>query len=105
MQAIQSSCDKHINTCCKVKEYQCKVDQIMKIMFSDMSGAYSDDRIDCSFIREMIPHHLGAIRMSKKALEYDICLELKPILNAIISSQEAGVCQMKNLLKKLECRL
>lgn len=105
MQAIQSSCDKHINTCCKVKEYQCKVDQIMKIMFSDMSGAYSDDRIDCDFIREMIPHHLGAIRMSKKALEYDICLELKPILNAIISSQEAGVCQMKNLLKKLACRL
>lgn len=104
MQAIQRSCGKHINTCCKVKKYQCKVDQIMKIMFSDMSRAYSDNRINCDFIREMIPHHMGAIRMSKNALEYDICLELKPILNAIISSQEEGVCQMRNLLKKLECR-
>lgn len=104
MKAIQSLCSGHINNCCSIAAYQCRVDQIMKTMFSDMGRAYSDNCISCDFMREMIPHHLGAIKMSKNALRYDICPELKPILNAIISSQEEGVCQMKGLLRELGCR-
>jgi len=104
MKAIQSICCRHINECQKVELYQCRVNRIMKTMFSDMSRAYSDRRINCDFMREMIPHHMGAIRMSENALRYNICPELKPILDAIISSQEEGVRQMKDLLEKLECR-
>lgn len=104
MKAIQNLCGGHINTCCSIAAYQCRVDQIMKTMFSEMGRAYSDNCINCDFMREMIPHHEGAIKMSKNALRYDICPELKPILNAIISSQEEGVCQMKGLLRELGCR-
>lgn len=104
MQAIQSLCGRHINQCNKVKMYQHRVNQIMNTMFSDMSRAYSDARINCDFMREMIPHHMGAIRMSENALQYNICPELKPILDAIISSQENGVREMEALLEKLGCR-
>lgn len=104
MKAILCSCSGLMNSCCEVKEYQCRVNQIMKVMFDDMGGAYADNRIDCDFMRGMIPHHMGAIRMSKNALRYDICAELKPILKAIISSQEEGVCRMKMLLSELGCR-
>lgn len=103
MRAILCCCSQHTNNCCDVKTYQCRVNQIMKVMFDDMGNAYSDNRIDCDFMREMIPHHMGAIRMSENALRYDICTELKPILKAIISSQEEGVCQMKMLLRELGC--
>lgn len=104
MQAIQDSCSKHINTAGKADTYQCRTDQIMKVMFYDMSRAYSDNRIDCDFMREMIPHHMGAIKMSENALQYDICPGLKPILDAIISSQEEGVRRMSSLLETLGCR-
>ncbi len=104
MRAILCCCSQHTNNCCDVKTYQSQVNQIMKVMFDDMGSAYSDNRIDCDFMREMIPHHMGAIRMSKNALRYNICPELKPILSAIISSQEEGVCQMKMLLRELGCR-
>lgn len=104
MQDIQDGCSCHINTCCKINAYQSKVSQIMKTMFSEMGRAYIDNYIDCDFMREMIPHHMGAIKMSKNALQYKICDELKPILDAIISSQEEGVCQMKNLLSELNCK-
>ena len=50
-------------------------------------------------MREMIPHHKGAIRMSENALRFDICPELKPILCEIITSQQKGVSEMTQLLR------
>lgn len=47
----------------------------------------------------MIPHHMGAIRMSENALRFPICPELIPILTAIISSQKRGVQEMEKLLQ------
>ena len=78
--------------------YQRRVNQIMKTMFSRMGDARSTNNIDANFMREMIPHHEGAIKMSHNALQFNICPELKPILQAIIASQEKGVMQMKCLL-------
>ena len=104
MQKIECSCSKLINTCQQIKLYQRNVDQILKVMFSEMNQAYSGKRLNCDFMREMIPHHEGAIKMSKNALRFRICPELKPILESIINSQEKGICEMKNLLTSLNCR-
>ena len=103
MREIQCSCSELQNSECDVKLYQRKVEQIMNTMFSQMSEACSDNNINANFMREMIPHHEGAIKMSKNALQYDICPGLKPILCAIINSQERGVAEMKRLLKSGRC--
>lgn len=72
-------------------------------MFNGMENAVSTNNINANFMREMIPHHRGAIEMSKNALQYDICAGLRPILNAIITSQQKGIVQMQQLLKYMNC--
>ncbi len=103
MLRIRQCCQKQTDCPQAVCRYQNTVDQILKTMFSRMNNAPATNNIDCNFMREMIPHHKGAIRMSRSALEYDICGELAPILEAIIASQEKGVRQMECLEKKLSC--
>ena len=46
---------------------------------------------------------MGAVRMSKAALEYEICPGLVPILQSIITSQEHGIMQMRELMRKNCC--
>ena len=81
--------------------YEKRFCQITQTMFSQMRNACPDNNVNVDFMREMIPHHQGAIRMSKNALHYPICQELVPILQAIITSQEKGVRQMQALLQSL----
>ena len=99
MQNVLAHCSQLSNS----EQAQCLYDkryrQITQIMFSRMRDAYSDNNINANFMREMIPHHQGAIRMSKNALQYPICPELDPILQAIIISQEKGVRDMQRLLR------
>lgn len=78
--------------------YQRRMDQIMKTMFAEMNQAQATNRINADFMREMIPHHRGAVKMSENTLQYEIISGLYPILDAIIASQEKGICQMEQLL-------
>ena len=77
--------------------YQRQFHKITQVMFSEMHNAPSTNNINADFIKEMIPHHMGAIRMSENALRFPICPELIPILTAIISSQKRGVQEMEKL--------
>lgn len=104
MREIECSCSEIQNCERDVCLYQRKVDQILNTMFTGMNNACSTNRVDCNFMREMIPHHKGAVALSQNALQYDICPGLHPILHAIITSQQRGICQMQNLLKCLGCR-
>lgn len=104
MQNILNSCEYVKNTTCEVRMYQRNVSRITGIMFSAMSNAFSDNCVNCNFIREMIPHHEGAVRMSENALRFAICPELRPILNAIITSQRQGIRRMRSLSNRLNCR-
>ena len=100
---IKPGCSAYFNSPEDVRRYQCRVDQIMQTMFTEMGSALSTNQINVNFMREMIPHHEGAIRLSKTTLKYSICPELKPILRAIISSQEKGVVKMQRLLCQTRC--
>lgn len=104
MQEILNTCSCLENSECELRNYQRNISGIMMTMFADMSNAYSNNCIDCNFIREMIPHHEGAVRMSENTLKFNICPELKPILNSIIVSQKRGIRQMRNLYRRLKCR-
>lgn len=103
MQKALPRCENKLNSQFDLSRYKKHFDEITRVMFSQMHSACSDNNINADFIREMIPHHQGAIRMSRNALKYPICPQLKPILKAIITSQERGVHEMKRLLRKIEC--
>lgn len=103
MQNALCCCVEVSNSCSDLCEFQCRMNTIMKNMFEEMNCAGVDNNTDCDFIREMIPHHMGAVKMSETALCYCICDELKPILEAIILSQERGIAQMEELSNCLGC--
>ncbi len=103
MQAVLDTCSAHCNSQQDLNLYQRKTEQILNTMFSEMWSACFTNEVNCNFMWEMIPHHQGAIRMSENALQYSICPELKPILEAIITSQQHGVMQMQALLRRLKC--
>ena len=73
-------------------------------MFYEMRSARTDNNLNANFIREMIPHHRGAVRMSENALKHCLCPELVPILEAIIASQKKGIRQMQQLLRQMRCQ-
>lgn len=99
MQNILHLCSRHTNTSQDLCLYQRCYEQITHTMFRQMQHACSDNDINANFMREMIPHHQGAIYMSENVLRYDICPQLVPILEAIITSQKKGVREMERLLR------
>ncbi len=103
MERALPRCGMKLNLRSDLSRYEKRFGEITRVMFSEMRNACSDNNISADFMREMIPHHQGAIRMSKNALEYPICPQLDPILKAIITSQERGVREMESLLRKITC--
>lgn len=100
MQKALPACALLKNSQADVRRYQQETSRIMYTMFTGMASAPRTNCLNSDFMEEMIPHHRGAIAMSKNALRYRICPGLVPILNAIITSQERGVAQMERLLRK-----
>lgn len=98
MQEIQHFCGRLGNCERDLQLYQRRMDQIMQTMFDRMECARTTNQLNADFMWEMIPHHMGAVEMSKNTLQYEICPDLKPILDAIIVSQERGIRQMQQLL-------
>lgn len=99
MTSVLPVCEKLINCVPDVEQYECRISKIMQSMFSEMSSACTNNQLNADFIREMIPHHLGAVNMASTALSYTICPELRPILASIITSQKKGIRQMQRLLR------
>ena len=50
---------------------------------------------DREFIRQMIPHHEGALAMAKDALAKGSNEEIKSLARQIVEAQEAEITQMK----------
>ncbi|MDE7194606.1 MAG: DUF305 domain-containing protein [Oscillospiraceae bacterium] len=104
MKAVYSTCLTLINPARAVSAYENRINSIMCAMFSQMKTARSDGNINCDFLREMIPHHLGAVRMSETALHFNICRGLVPILNEIIATQRRGIRRMQSLERQCHSR-
>lgn len=97
-------CQMQTNTCQDLQLYQRELKTILHTMFTEMDTARATNNISDTFMREMIPHHKGAVRMSENALRYCICPQLVPILNEIITSQKEGIKEMQRLLSEQTCR-
>ena len=95
---------KLTNSQMDLRLYQRRMDLIYREMYAQMGSAPESNRLAAVFMREMIPHHQGAIRMAENALKYDVCTELVPILRSIVAQQRQGVAQMRTLLRRMDCQ-
>ena len=103
MRAALAQCSELPNTEQELCLYARRFEQITQTMFTDMGNATATNHLNCNFMREMIPHHRGAIQMAENTLRFPICPALVPILQSIITSQQEGVCKMERLLCSLNC--
>ena len=99
MEAILCEAQNMTNSKCELCQYQEYANRVIKDMTCAMEQACATNNINQTFMRQMIPHHRGAVLLSKNALQYCICPALKPILCSIIRSQERGIAQMEQLLR------
>ncbi|HVF47275.1 MAG TPA: DUF305 domain-containing protein [Pyrinomonadaceae bacterium] len=67
----------------------------MKGMDMKRLGALTGNAFDLEFIKQMIPHHEGAVAMSREARQKSTKEEVKTLANAIIKAQETEINQMK----------
>lgn len=59
-----------------------------------------ENSFDLEFIRQMIPHHEGAITMAKDVLTRDTNADLKTLAESMIRTQEAEIKQMREWEKE-----
>jgi uncharacterized protein (DUF305 family) len=67
------------------------------MMSGDLGG--KDDQFDLRFMNAMLPHHEGALTMAKEAVEKSARPEIKQLAQAILSSQQQEIDQMKQWRK------
>lgn len=103
MREVLCQCEAVHNCRDDLCRYQIRTRKIMQTMFCEMKHACTSNCVNGNFIREMLPHHCGAIAMSENTLRYCICPELIPILDAIIRSQRQEVRKMQCMLRCLKC--
>lgn len=103
MEEILPTCAQ-LNSCQQdLRLYQRRMELIFRQMFCRMGSAPQDNRLSSVFMKEMIPHHQGAIQMCRNTLQYPVCVQLTAILRSIIREQRQGVAQMCCLLGQLSC--
>ncbi len=84
--------------------YQRRTELICRDMYVNMSRAPEHNRLAVVYLRQTLPHRMGALRMVETALKYDVCTELVPILRSIAIQQRREVAQTRALLSRLDCQ-
>lgn len=91
-----SACD---NSDVDVNLYMREFSAIFDTMIRKMNAAPTTNNLNVDFLSEMIPHHEGAINMSKNVLKFEICDQLKSLAESIVLNQTAQLQLMQNLLR------
>lgn len=86
----------------KSQDYYSDYTDIFNKMKKGMSFAPSTDNVSLDFVLHMIPHHEGAINMSKAIIKYGTNDDVKKIAQNIITSQEAEMSIMQQLKIEFE---
>ena len=101
MKAILCPCDTVCNSHREVCCYRQRNAQILNTMFSAMAHV-SGVGVEQNFLREMVPHHEGAVQMSENALSFCTCQSLHPTLRNIITTQKHEISEMRQLLADMK---
>lgn len=84
--------------------YQRRMELIYRDMYAKMSRAPENNRLAAVYLRQTLPHRMGAVRMAETALKYDVCTELVPVLRSIAVQHKRELVQTRTLLSRLECQ-
>ena len=103
MEEILPVCEQSLSAPMDLRLYQRRMDLIFREMFAAMNAAPESNRLAAVYLREMIPHHQGAVRMARNAQKYPVCVQLAPILQTIIAQQTREIAQMRSLLGRMGC--
>src|SRR5439155_1143523 len=69
--------------------------EAMEQMDNEKLDPLKENAFDLEFIRQMIPHHGGAVAMAKDLLTHEANAELKTLAENIIRSQQSEIEQMR----------
>lgn len=83
-------------------DYLAAYDSILCDMTDQMTHAELSDSISHNFITQMIPHHQGAIEMSRNILRYTTNIPLQNLALQIIPEQTKSISCMRSILRKCE---
>ena len=100
---IIPECLEFINNDADIAIYQHRTSRILRCMAQKMETAQAGNRINVDYLKEMIPHRGGAVKVSKNALEYDLCPKLKSLIEETILKNEEGISQMQYMLRMVGC--
>ncbi|WP_068986341.1 MULTISPECIES: DUF305 domain-containing protein [Lysinibacillus] len=102
LEAIQNRCCIVQNSEYELYEYMCAYKEITEAMFKAMSLPPVSNNININYLREMIVHHQGGVRLAQNVLRFCICQELIPILKNMIQTMCDQICDMEKLLDALQ---
>ncbi len=99
MKDMLDACAECENSTVDINLYQREFLVIFDTMIRKMNGAPTTNNLNIDFLSEMIPHHEGAINMSKNLLKFEICSDLKLLAENIVLNQTNQLQLMQNLLR------
>lgn len=103
MKEIENSSECLLSKPCDLEKYMETYKKIVKDMICKMGSSLRVNNININFISQMIPHHQGAILMSRNILRFSIDCRLEKIVKNIIEEQTKGI-QILRRIGKTSCR-
>lgn len=110
--AMANACKDHqqpktvetISSCSTRTEstYQAAYNKIMAAMHHEMMNVTPGADDEVNFLKQMIPHHQGAIDMSESILKYSKDRRIVNIAKGIITEQRNEIAVMQHLIAELE---
>lgn len=104
LEGLLTVCGQDATPQMDLRLFQRRMNLIFREMFTQMGAAPESNRLDAVYLRQMIPHHRGAVRMSQNALRYGVSPELEPVLRQIINTQCREARQMRSFLRRMGCQ-
>lgn len=104
LEAVLPACAQLTNARMDLRLYQRRMDLIYRDMYAKMGASPENNRLSAVFLRQMLPHCLGAAHMADTALKYDVSPQLVPILRSIAACQRRDAAQMRALLDRMGCQ-
>lgn len=99
---LENGCKNRTNSPIQLKPYNRAHNEIMQKVVSEMKSAQAVNNINICYICQIAPLLRGIVRVSENALRFNICVELKPVITAIIACAKEWLAQAEKLLPTLK---
>ena len=99
MERMWDHCSTYWNTILDQHAFRCRQCQISSRMVCQMRQIPAENQINTLFLKEIIPHHRGAVDLCQATLHFPVCRDLKRFLYAMIISQEQEIRTMQQMLR------